>query len=441
MRARNGHRVLAVVRGQRGQPGRGQQRADRAERPVAAAGDPAGAGQRGRDAPAEVDAVEAHGTGTTLGDPIEAQALLATYGQGREEGRPLWLGSVKSNIGHAQAAAGVAGVIKMVMAMRHERAAADAARGRAVPARGLVGRGGAAADRGGAVAAAGGAAAGGGVLVRDQRHQRARDPRGAAAGRRPGRRRSRRRWPGLAGGVVPWVVSGRGAAGLAAQAGRLAAFVAGRPGWTRRMSGLSLAGRAGARGPGGGRRRRAGGAGGRAGGAGGGEPAAGVVTGGGPGARGGQGGVRVPRAGRRSGRGWAGSCRDARRCSRRGWPSAGGRWRRMWTGRWTVVLRGGGAPGLDRADVVQPALWAVMVSLAAVWQAAGVRPDAVVGHSQGEIAAACVAGILSLEDAARGGGAAQPGAGGAGRAGRDGVGGASRQAGGRWLAGVRGPVR
>ncbi|WP_067701972.1 type I polyketide synthase [Nocardia jejuensis] len=68
---------------------------------------------------AEVDVVEAHGTGTTLGDPIEAQALLATYGQDRGEDRPLWLGSLKSNIGHAQAAAGVGGVIKMVMAMRH----------------------------------------------------------------------------------------------------------------------------------------------------------------------------------------------------------------------------------------------------------------------------------------------------------------------------------
>ncbi|MET7906384.1 SDR family NAD(P)-dependent oxidoreductase, partial [Streptomyces sp. NPDC005355] len=393
---RNGHRVLAVMRGsavnQDGASngltapnGPSQQRVIRQALATA------------RLTPADVDAVEAHGTGTTLGDPIEAQALLATYGQDRPEGRPLWLGSVKSNIGHTQAAAGVAGVIKMVMAMRHGLLPASLHIDEPSPHVEW--------DDGGVR-----------LLTEAVEWPRSERPRRAAvssfgisgtnahvileqAPEQPEHTEPRVREPR----VVPWVLSARGTTALRDQARALAAHLTTDRAASPAEVGWSLIGtrtlfdhRAVVVGEGRAELMAAV------------EALAadethpGVVHSGAATTTGGVGPVLVfPGQGSQ----WIGmgaglldvspvfAARTAE-CERALAPYVD------WS--LTDVLRGADGVGeLSRVDVVQPVLWAVMVSLAAVWAGYGVQPAAVVGHSQGEIAAACVAGALSLADGAR----------------------------------------
>ena len=207
---------------------------------------------------------------------------------------------------------------------------------------------------------------------------------------------------GVGGGlgllVVPWVVSGKSVAGLAAQAGRLLEYVQARPELDVVDVGLSLVGRSvfehRAVVVGGDRGELLAGLAGLAGG----EPGAGVVVG-----RAQSGGKTVmvfPGQGSQ----WVGMGQELLGAS----PVFADQMRLCGEALsgfvdWSLldVVRGvAGAPGLDRVDVVQPVLWAMMVSLARLWRSVGVVPDAVIGHSQGEIAAACVAGALSLEDAA-----------------------------------------
>ena len=405
---RNGHPVLAVIAGSAlnqdgasngltAPSGPSQQRVIRAA--LAAAG----------LSPDQVDVVEAHGTGTVLGDPIEAQAVLATYGRDRDPDRPLWLGSVKSNIGHAQAAAGAAGVIKMVLALRHgvlpRTLHADEPSPHIDWSAGAVrllaeeqnwpvdgDR-----PRRAGVSSFGVSGTNAHVILEQVP---AEEPPSVPLAPSGGLERA----VGAIGtaGVVPWVVSGRGAEALRGQAGRLAGFArsgaAGAGGadvgWSLAVSRAVFEDRAVV--------LAADSAGFAAGleAVAAGRPADGVVTGrvpdGGPGKTvfvfPGQGGQ------------WAGMARDlAGSCpafaDRLGecaaalqpyvdWDVAG-------------VLAGADEQALGRVDVVQPVLWAVMVALAAAWEWLGVTADAVAGHSQGEIAAATVAGILSVEDGAR----------------------------------------
>ncbi len=401
---RLGHEVLAVVRGS-------AVNQDGASNGLTAPNGPsqqrviaqalAGAGCSA----AEVDVVEGHGTGTALGDPIEAQALLATYGRAHTPERPLWLGSIKSNIGHSQAAAGVAGVIKMVMAMRHgvlpptlhvdepsrhidwsAGAVSLLTEGRSWNEDG--------APRRAAVSSFGVSGTNAHVIL-EQAPVEARRGEGVDGPEKPG--------AGAvlgAGGALPWVLSGRGREALGGQAERLAAFLGSHPDVGVLDVGFSLAGRGvfERRGVvvGGGREALLGGLGALAGG----RSASGVVEGVADVAGGGV-AFLFPGQGSQ----WGGMAVElldsspvfAERlglCDEVLEPLVG----------WSVedVLRGvEGAPGLGGVDVVQPVLFAVMVGLAGLWRACGVQPGVVVGHSQGEIAAAHVAGGLSLEDAAR----------------------------------------
>ncbi|QTZ95654.1 type I polyketide synthase [Streptomyces auratus] len=398
---RNGHPVLAVVRGtavnQDGASngltapnGPSQQRVIRAALADA------------RLSAGEVDAVEAHGTGTSLGDPIEAQALLATYGQERDAERPLWLGSVKSNIGHTQTVSGVAGVMKMVLAMRHGELPATLHVDEPSPhvewASGAVellteARPWTAEEdrpRRAGISSFGISGTNAHVIVEQAEESGRAEQSDQAESADGGESASSSSASGV-GPVVPWVVSGRSADALVAQAERLASRVAGTGlspvdvGWSLVASRSSFEHRA-------------------------------VVVGSevdelaaklgqlSPAAAVGDPGRTVfvfPGQGSQ----WVGMAVELLDSS----PVFAGRLAECegalepfteWS--LTAVLRGAeGAPGLYRVDVVQPVLWAVMVSLAEVWRAHGVEPAAVVGHSQGEIAAACVAGALSLEDGAR----------------------------------------
>ncbi|MFC9636609.1 type I polyketide synthase [Streptomyces mirabilis] len=394
---RNGHPILAVVRGsavnQDGASngltapnGPSQQRVIRA------------ALANAQLSPADVDVVEAHGTGTKLGDPIEAQALLATYGQDRPEGRPVWLGSVKSNIGHTQAAAGVAGVIKMVLALQHGELPPTLHADEASPhidwsagevsllTESVEWPAGERPRRAG-VSSFGMSGTNAHVIIEEAPAAEAEaEAEPTTAPVMP-----------VVSGASAWLVSGRSAAGLSAQAERLLTWTTARPelepadvAWSlaatrsvfehravvigaELVAGLeSLAGQI---------------------------PSAFVVSG-------------TVRSDARTvfvfpgqGSQWLGMGRELAEVS----PVFAARLAECVAAlashvEWSLtdVLAGAeGAPALEAADVVQPVLWAVMVSLAAVWEAAGVAPDAVVGHSQGEIAAATVAGMLSLEDAAR----------------------------------------
>ncbi len=361
-------------------------------------------------APHQVDAVEAHGTGTTLGDPIEAQALLATYGQGRPQGRPLWLGSIKSNIGHTQAAAGIAGVIKVAMALRYGLLPKTLHAER--PSREVDWSAGAVSlltesvpwpregePRRAGVSSFGVSGTNAHVIIEEADTDVLDRP--ARNARKDSPRRHDTAHGGLlGGGALALILSARGEPALGKQAAGMSAFLEENPdlepldvcfSLTRRSAldtravaiteqhdGLPALLDSIARG----------------------ERRADVL----------QGAIAPEAAGEvvfvfpGQGSQWAGMALELSERSE------------VFAARlsecaaaleplvdWSLqsVLADVSGALLERVEVVQPALFAVMVALAELWRACGVQADAVVGHSQGEIAAACVAGALSLEDGAR----------------------------------------
>ncbi|MEV6131744.1 type I polyketide synthase [Streptomyces violaceusniger] len=384
---RNGHQVLAVVRGsavnQDGASngltapnGMAQQRVIR--RALANAGLTA----------SDVDAVEGHGTGTRLGDPLEVQALLATYGRRRPADRPLWLGSVKSNLGHTQAAAGVAGVIKMVQAMRYgvlpRTLHVDRPTSQAEWSAGSLR-----------------------LLTEPQAWPDADRPRRAAVSSF-----------GVSGtnahvvleapepvdtaapvgtdemAPVPWVLSAKSPEALRAQAARLLDVVDERDVTDVALSLATTrtvfehravvigADRA---------RLRAGLVALTEG-----RDVPGVLTGAASEDR------QVVFVFSGQGTQWVGMATELLDAS----PVFAARMAECATALspfvdWSLLDVVRDRSELDRVDVVQPTLFAVMVSLAELWRSYGVTPAAILGHSQGEIAAACAAGALSLTDAAR----------------------------------------
>jgi acyl transferase domain-containing protein/NADPH:quinone reductase-like Zn-dependent oxidoreductase/acyl carrier protein len=397
----NGHKVLAVVKGS-------AVNSDGASNGLTAPNGPsqervirqalANAGLSASD----VDVIEAHGTGTRLGDPVEAVAVLATYGQARQADQPVWLGSVKSNIGHAQAAAGVAGVIKMVLALQHGVVprtlhvttpsshvdwetgavrvlteqipwpAVDRPRRAAVSSFGVSGTN--------------------AHVILEQAPAGEPVPAGAGTGHLDHGDGMRE--------VMPWLVSARSKAGLRAQARRLSSYVRDRADLRIEDVGLSLAitrSGLGHRAVVLGRDRE--------------ELLSGLAA-----VAGGHSLAEVPVGTAKrvtspvlvfpgQGTQWAGMAKglfgssavfteQMTRCADALAPYCD----------WSLidVVRSTDEPSpLEHADVIQPVQWAVMVSLAVLWQSVGVHPSAVVGQSEGEIAAAYVAGALSLDDAAR----------------------------------------